>query len=185
MPANPDINSDRFSYLFDLALGELGATPPDLSETELTELLYLRQLFDVIDASWQVPEEQATRMHAMLLEQLTDTYPDHPWLKENAIHTLGDLVQAGRENMPILPAEVYQRLAADETPVEDLQDLKQRKRVLAQATSGTRLSDALQRDLVFWVNRTYNSFFSESVTPRVLYARRQGRSRKAKPDAAK
>ena len=173
-----ELNQDRFAYLFDLALEESDGSDVQLSTAEREEVRSIRLLLDAVDSAWQVPEDENERMHALLLQKLARSHPNHPWLRGDVVHTLGELVQAGdAEVLHRLPGDTYQALSEDSTPVELLHDPAQRTVVVGQAIRAAQVPQTLIADFIRWLNRAISNLVAKPGQPGLTYARRQGERR--------
>ena len=86
-----EITEDRFSYLFDIANGAIVNTAAELTQEEREEVNEIRALLEVIDNSWKAAPSELDQIRARFLEKLSVRDPDHPWVTESTVQTLGEL----------------------------------------------------------------------------------------------
>ncbi len=171
-PDNPD---DRTSHLLDLAYEGSPGAHDDLSAADRQELARLRVLIAQIDAAWTVPDERRDRVRALFLRQLAAKNPEHPWVRSSTVRTLGDLVAAAGGDVPALPRASYERLVADQTPIEVVLDRTQRTAAIGRALRLADVPSTIIGDFLLWLNR----LAADLVPPPgptgqgLLYARRQ------------
>lgn len=145
---------DRISRLLDLAYEEQDAATSELTSSEREELAELRLLLDAIDAAWQATPPEQDRVRSLFLQQLATKNPTHPWVRDNTVHTLGDLLHLSAEELPELPDTSYEQLASDQTPVETLLDPTRRTTVIGQALRRAQVPQATIGEFVLWLNAT-------------------------------
>jgi hypothetical protein len=174
-----EMNEDRFSHLFDLASGNLEEPETTLSDSERQEVRRIRALLDAIDIAWETTPSELDEIRARFLEKLAVREPDHPWVSQSTVRTLGDLVRASAEDLPSLPTEVYAGLLRDATPLEDLMNPVQRTRMVGQAVRSAQMPQELVREFMLWVNRTMTALFPlrGASQPRYVFTRKQGGKR--------
>ncbi len=172
-----NFDSDRFSYLLELAYEEVDPTTLGLSSAEKEELTRMRALLDLIDSSWAVSRFESDRVRGLFLQELARKDPTHPWVRRSAVHTLGELVQAGADDIPSLPEATYERLAADPTPVASLLDPQKRTAIVGRALLQASVPQSLLGELLLWLNRTIAELVPrpEPDTQSLLFTRRQRR----------
>lgn len=170
---------DRLSRLFDLAHNETVAPTFDLSIEDREELTRIRDLLDLIDASWQSTDNEQERVRSLFLQKLSLKEPDHPWIRGCIVHTLGDLVRAASADAPPIPSASYEHLVVDPTPVDTLIDPTRRTRVVGQALRRAAIPQSLVGDLMLWLNRAIAGLVSMpgSAKPGLLFTRHQGSAR--------
>ena len=168
--------ADRLSQLFDLAHDETIAAGVDLSTGEREELARIRELLDLIDASWQVTDVEQDRVRSLFLQKLAERQPDHPWVRSSTVSTLGELVRASYEDAPSLPSASYELLAVDPTPIEALVDPTRRTIIVGQAVRRAAVPQTLIGELMLWLNRSIAGLVPRPghVQPGLLFTRRQG-----------
>ncbi|MGO8949676.1 MAG: hypothetical protein ACLQUY_18890 [Ktedonobacterales bacterium] len=144
----------RFAMLVDLVLsGSQEGLPIDLSEAERREVERLGALFDAIDAAWQAPEAERTRVQALFLQKLAARHPGHAWVRTSSVQTLGELMRLDRDELPELPAESLALLERDPTPIERLLDPAQRSAMVGRAVKQARLPIAFLTAFMRWLNQ--------------------------------
>lgn len=164
---------ERLSRLLDLAYEDAsGAIVPAEDSEELHELVVLLQQ---IDAAWTPDVEVNTRVRALFLQRLAAKDPAHPWVRASTVHTLGELIAGGGEDIPAIPAASYTRLVTDTTPVESLLDRQQRTKVVGQALRNAAVPPALIGDFLLWFNRLVITLIPQPgpETRGFLFTRRQ------------
>lgn len=174
MSSNTDM--DRFSYLFELAHQEDDTIPSDLSTEDLIELARIQALLDVIDTAWQSPDLDRENVRNLFLRKLAAQDPNHPWVRGSIVQTLGELVQASKDDMPPLPTNSFASLVKDTTLVETLLDPAQRRRTVGQALLRAHVPIDRVGDFMLWLNRVIAELIppSNSNTPGLVFTRRQG-----------
>jgi hypothetical protein len=191
---DPDTATERTSRLLDLArtADPTADALAALSAVERAELADIRGLLDLIDASWHSAPAERERVQALFLQQLAADDPDHPWVRRATVpvRTLGELVRAGGDEMPPLPADAYNQLVADETPVDALLDPAGRTAVVGEAVRRAAVPPSAIGELLLWLNRSLGKLLprgsSASSGPAAgfLFAREQGRpARRREPPA--
>lgn len=144
----------RFALLVDSVLsGSQEALPADLSEAERKEIERLSALFDAIDAAWQTPEAERTRVQTLFFQKLAARHPGHAWVRTGSVQTLGELLRLDRDELPSLPAEPLARLESDPTPVERLLDPAQRSAAVGRAVQQAGLPAAFLTAFLRWLNQ--------------------------------
>lgn len=178
-------NSDpnRISRLLNLAHEEQDAATSELTTSERDELAELRQLLDAIDDAWQATPPEQDRVRSLFLQQLAEENPMHPWVRENTVRTLGDLLHRSDEELPELAATSYEQLASDPTPVETLLDPTRRTAAIGQAIHRAQVPQAITGEFLLWLNATL-----AALVPRIgpsgqglLFTRQQRKSGKGGP----
>src|SRR5438067_2446544 len=129
------LDSERFDYIFQLAIDEDVKAPAleQLSSAELEEYEALRNVLSIIDASWQATDEEKDTVRSLFLQKLAADDPNHPWVLDKLVHTLGELVRVNQDEVPTLPVDSYIQILKDETTIETLLDPKHRTAALGQA----------------------------------------------------
>lgn len=144
----------RFALLVDSALsGSQESLPADLSELERKEVERLSALFDAIDAAWQAPAAERTRVQALFFQKLAARHPGHAWVRTSIVQTLGELLRLDREELSSLPAEPLARLESDTTPVEHLLDPAQRSAAVGRAVQQAGLPTTFLTAFMRWLNQ--------------------------------
>lgn len=172
------VDEDRLSQLFTLAIAQHKSRSVDLSrlsaedEAILSEILRLLQ---AIDASWESAPSELARGRAIFLKKLAAEEPNHPWVRQNEVATLGDLFRESQEEFPLLPQAAVATLSKDPTPIENLLDVSQRTEVLGKALKTAAVPTKSIRDLVMGINRILGavSAISRPHGQSFVYARRQ------------
>lgn len=73
------MSNDHDPDIFDLAMTLTDAEVAALPDEVRREVLYTRELLDVLDQSWQAPQSTIDRVDRLFLDKLP---PDHPWRRE-------------------------------------------------------------------------------------------------------
>jgi len=167
---------ERYSDLLDIALGHSSST--ELSSEDEAELGVIINLLDLIDLSWSAPESELDRIQSRFLRKLAERQPSHPWVVENTIRTLGELIDAFPEVSP-LPADSYEALRSDTTPLGALQDKRNRIATIAQALKRAMVPQELTGKVVLWLNRLLAAIEPLPGSPQqgLLFTRKQGRNK--------
>jgi len=174
-----EINEDRFSFLFDLASGNIRDANPGLTSQEAEELRQIQALLEVIDKSWKAAPSELDQVRARFLEKLSIGEPNHPWVTDSTVRTLGELVRITGDDAPPFPDEVYESLVRDATPVVDLLDLSRRTSIIGQVALSARVPQDFIGEFMLWVNRNMSALFPlpGSTQPRYVFTRKQGGNR--------
>ncbi len=177
MSVNENLN--RFSDLFDLASQDSIPLPAGLTEAEKVEIEYIRAVLNTIDAAWQISETKRQRVRSLFLQKIAVQNPNHPWVRDNMVHTLGQLVERSSEDAPNLPTASRQQLMSDSTPIELLIDPKKRTKVAGQAARRAEIPLTLIGEFMLWLNGVLADLISPptSQTKGLIFTRRQGRQR--------
>ena len=177
MSVNPNLN--RSSYLFDLASHDSLSLPADLTEAEEMEVQRIRTVLNTIDAAWQTSNHKRQRVRSLFLQKLAAQNPNHPWVRDNMVYTLGQLVGISSQDVPDLPSASRQQLMNDLTPIESLIDPKKRTKVVGIAIKRAEVPFALIGELMLWLNKKLTELISpaNSTTKGLIFTRRQERSR--------
>ena len=174
-----EISEDRFSYLFDIASGTALEASIDLNPEEREEIIQIRALLDVIDNSWKATPSELDQIRARFLEKLSVRDPDHPWVTESTVRTLGELIRASGDDVPTLPSEVYEHLLNDATPVEDFIDPSRRTGIIGRAIRSAHVPSTGTGDFMLWINRSMTALFAlpSSSQTKYVFTRKQGGKR--------
>ena len=184
---------DRLSQLFTRAVAQhksySNSVPAELNELTTEENAVFKQivfLLQTIDASWQPAPVELARGRALFLKKLADEEPNHPWVQQNAVATLGDLFRENCDELPSLPAAAAEALARDATPIGKLLDLPTRTEVLGQALKAAAVPTQSIRALVMGMTRVLAAVapISRPQGSGFVYARTQ-RLVKRKPEDRK
>ena len=177
-----EITEDRFSYLFDIANGTLLDPVAELTLEEREEVTQIRALLDVIDNSWKAAPSELDQIRARFLEKLSVKAPNHPWVTESTVQTLGELVRLSGDDVPTLPIEVYENLLNDVTPVQDLIDPASRTGIIGRAIRSAHIPPTAITDFLLWVNRSVTALFAlpGNSQPKYVFTRKQGGKRDTK-----
>lgn len=173
----PQADVDRLSHLFYLAQRATEADLAALSPTDRQEVASLRDLLNIIDAAWHVPQNAVDRVDALFLRKLAAEEPLHPWVQGSVVHTLGELIRASGTSLESLPEPVYAQLAQDPTPLEQLLEPETRSRAAGLAAQRAAMPRALISDFVPWLNRLVANLVQPagSAQQGLIFPRRQGR----------
>lgn len=184
-----DVAQERLSHLFTLAIAQHKGRSIDLSgltDEDDTILKRVVLLLQTIDAAWQSAPSELARGRALFLKKLAAEDPDHRWVRQNEVATLGDLFRESRDQFPSLPQAAAEALSRDSTPIGHLLDVSGRTEVLGKALRSAAVPAQSIRDLVKGVTRILGAV---SSIPRpqgqgFVYARTQ-RPVKRKPSDLK
>jgi hypothetical protein len=173
---SPKIDSDRLSFLFDLACGASDAPQGELPEEEQQELERMRVLLDSIDAAWHVSQARLDHIHTLFLRKLATEFPDHPWVRMSTVHTLGQLLHLSHDDAPALPPDTFEQLLTDATPVETLLDPSERKPAIREAVRRAHVPQSTIGELLLWINRAVVQLVPQpnAGAKHLLFMRRQG-----------
>ena len=98
-----NVDEERLARLFTLAIArhkgrELETVTMSLDdEAIVTEIIFL---LNTIDASWQHVPSELDRGRALFLKKLAAEEPDHPWVQQSVVTTLGELFEANQDAFP-------------------------------------------------------------------------------------
>lgn len=174
--ASTNFGPERAAQLLDLAYEGSDVETPGLNAAERDELVELRSLLDIIDASWQSTAAERGRVRDLFLQQLAETHPLHPWVSSSTVQTLGELVRIGDEAIPNLSEASYNELVADTTPVEVLLDPARRTTAVGQALRRAQVPPSAIGSFLLWLNATIVDLIPRPGTERgLMYTRRPGR----------
>ena len=177
-----EISEDRFSCLFDIASGTAPEASIDLTPEEREEVIQIRALLDVIDNSWKAAPSELDQIRARFLEKLSVRDPDHPWVTESTVRTLGELIRASGDDVPSLPSDVYRSLLEDSTLVEEFIDPSRRTSIVGRAIRSAHIPQAAIADFMLWINRSVTALFAlpGASQPKYVFTRKQGGKRDPK-----
>lgn len=151
-----DVDQERLSQLFTLAITQHKGRVVDLSELTAEDSAILKQivfLLQAIDSSWESAPAELARGRALFLKKLAAEEPDHPWVRRNEVATLGDLFRESRDEFPSLSQATADALSQDRTPIENLLDVSSRTELLGKALRSAAVPAQSIRDLVMGVTR--------------------------------
>jgi hypothetical protein len=180
----PDL--DRFNYLFELALkDELESGSEEiagLSSEDKSEFEQIKYVFYLIDANWLITADQQDKVRTLFLQELAADNPNHPWVQEKVVHTLGDLVRVCADEALPLRGTSYESISKDETPIEALLDSQRRKLAVTQALRKAKVPVSLMGDVLMWLNRALGALSPapKTIPQGLLFTRRQGSGRGGK-----
>jgi hypothetical protein len=160
-----DVDQGRLSQLFTLAITQHKGRVPDLSELTAEDSAILTQivfLLQAIDRSWESKPTELARGRSLFLKKLAAEEPDHPWVRQNEVTTLGDLFRESRDDFSSLPGTVADALSQDRTPIEKLLDVSTRTELLGKALRSAAVPAQSIRDLVMGITRILGEIASIS-----------------------
>ena len=173
-----DVDQERLSQLFTLAIAQHKGKVADLSELTAEDKTILDQivfLLQAIDSSWEAAPAELARARALFLKKLAAEEADHPWVRQNEVATLGDLFRESRDEFPSLPPAAADALSQDPTPIAKLLDVSSRTELLGKALRSAAVPAQSIRDLVMGVTRMLGGVasISRSQGQGFVYARSQ------------
>jgi hypothetical protein len=172
----------RLSELFEIACQMRNGikTNMNLLPDENTELTTILHLLDAIDDSWENVPTEIDNVQALFLQKLAVQEPDHPWVLNSTVQTLGELYRISLNELPVLPDDSSQRLAKDPTLVRDLFDTSMRSKLLGLALRSAAVPQKKMGEMVLGINRMLSALapLSKGSQQNFVFTRRQkGRSK--------
>ena len=174
-----NVDPERFDFIFQLAMNG-DVTPPDtasaqLSAQEREELEAVREVLAMIDTSWHATNEEIDKVYSLFLQKLAAEDPNHPWIVDKVVHTLGELVRVNQEELPPLPEPSRSEMLRDDTPIEALLDPQRRTAAFGLSLRRAQVPTKLIGDFQMWLNRTMSALSPspKNIPQGLIYTRKQ------------
>lgn len=173
-----EFDPERYSYLFDVARDGVGQTDAEISEEERAEVESILALFRFIDTTWQALPSDLDNIRASFLEKLSAQEPNHPWIVQSSVQTVGDLVQASGDEIPAVPRDIFAKLLRDSTPVDGLLDVTRWAQTIGKVVRAVQMPQTAIGEFLLWANQATTALFPLKGTTqtRYVFTRRQEKS---------
>lgn len=181
-----NLDAERFDYIFQLAmdsqLTESDASISGLSNQEREEFEAVRDVLTMIDTSWHTTNEEIDKVYSLFLQKLAAEEPNHPWVVNKLVHTLGELVRVNQDELPTLPEASRSEILRDDTPLETLLDPRRRTAAFGLSLRRAQVPAQFIGDFQMWLNRAMSALAPppKNIQHGLIYTRKQRPRRASK-----
>ncbi len=174
-----NLDDERFDQIFQLAMNSdlpaSDAAISELSDEEREELDAVRDVLTMIDTSWHASNEDVDKVYSLFLQKLAAEEPNHPWIVNKLVHTLGELVRVGQDELPALPEASRSEILRDDTPLETLLDPQRRTAAFGLSLRRAQVPPQFIGDFQMWLNRAMSALYPtpKNIQQGLIYTRKQ------------